>query len=280
MITIQFKKANHALKVYQLLLNHECYSTSLPVYLERGTESHLKIDLDEQHQKYIKIWLIPVIKCFITSVIEGNWIKEMIRFMFYFTDEEEQNQIMSITRSLVDGELTEVPIASRLTERECIIEKSLAHFITTSVAFSFESFLHFRLKEYRNLLLEYVEAAIDEYKLEQEYQNFIENLRSYVTYKETSFDTIHILHNKDFEFFDEHYQRFTKSELNRLIDPTITLIEEIDFESLIIAPLISMSPKEIYLYTNEHDHGVVQTIQKIFFERVQFYPKEAFYKLV
>ncbi|WP_102345324.1 putative sporulation protein YtxC [Bacillus sp. Marseille-P3661] len=281
MITIQFREKKDAIIFYHQLkqFKHEnAYNVDAQVIYE--PEVLVKINLDKSYDTLIVNVIIPVLVQYILKVIEVRWMKEMIRNMFYFSDEEEQRQIMSVARSIIDGESHESSYISKDIEltREKMIEHALKNFLTKSVSFSFDAFLQFRLKDYRFRLLQYIEAAIDEYKLEQEYQNFIENLRSYVYRKEPLIDTIHLTFNKgSFTFYDNHFVELSSDHLKFIIDEQLMYMEDLDTESLVIAPLISIAPRIIYLYTDHLDYGLIQTIQNIFLERVVIRPKKDFF---
>ncbi|BBP91448.1 hypothetical protein BsIDN1_50660 [Bacillus safensis] len=60
----------------------------------------------------------------------------------------------------------------------------MKRFLYSKVFFSIGSFMTFRLSEYDRRLKNYVEVSIEEYKMEQEYQNFIQSLRDYVMARE------------------------------------------------------------------------------------------------
>ncbi len=282
MITIQFREKKDAALLFQLIKEHNHPNTehvhSNIIYEPRVL---VKINFKESFETIISTVIIPVLLKYILKIVEVRWMKEMIRNMFYFSDEEEQRQIMSVARSIIDGEKHEVPMISKMNEhlpREKMIENALQDFLTASVSFSFESFLQFRLKEYRFRLVQYIEAAIDEYKLEQEYQNFVENLRRYVYSKDALMETIHLVYEGEFYFFDRNLNEISQEELKYLIDEQLIKIEDIDTDSLVIAPLISIAPRTIYLYTDFVDHGLVQTIQNIFLERVELLPLNAFHQ--
>ncbi|HHY72758.1 MAG TPA: putative sporulation protein YtxC [Bacillus bacterium] len=283
MITIQFREKKDAVLLFQLIKeHHHPNSAHVQVNIIYEPEVLVKINFKKSFDSIISTVIIPVIMKYIIKIVEVNWMKEMISNMFYFTDMEEQRQIMSIARSIIDGEKAEMPVVTDLNDhlpREKMIENSLRDFLTTSVSFSFEAFLQFRLKEYRIRLLQYIEAAIDEYKLEQEYQNFVENLRSYVYNKDSLMEIIHLVYEEDFRFFDRNLNEIGREQLTYLIDEQLIKIEDIDTDSLVIAPLISIAPRTVYLYTDRLDHGLIQTIQNIFLERAELRSQEAFQQL-
>jgi len=280
MITIQFREKKDAVIFFQLLKEYSHPNTEqVHSNIIFEPEVLVKINVKESFDSIISTVIIPVLLKYIIKIVEVRWMKEMIRNMFYFTDEEEQRQIMSIAKSIIDGEKLELPLIKEHLPREKMIEKALKGFLTCSVSFSFESFLQFRLKEYRFRLVQYIEAAIDEYKLEQEYQNFVENLRRYVYGRESLMDTIHLVYEQDFKFYDRNVNEISTEQLKYMIDEQLLQVEDIDTDSLVIAPLISISPRTIYLYTDNIDYGLIQTIQNIFLERVELRSMSAFQQI-
>ncbi|WP_017756074.1 putative sporulation protein YtxC [Calidifontibacillus oryziterrae] len=280
MVTIQFREKKDAILFFHQLQEFDHPNINdIQVHIIYEPEVLVKIDFRKSIKSLISSILIPVLIQYIIKIVEVNWMKEMIRNMFYFTDEEEQRQIMSIARSIIDGERQDVPavigVNKELTRNQ-MIESSLKDFLTSSVSFSFESFLQFRLKEYRYRLLKYIEAAIDEYKLEQEYQNFIENLRTYLYNKEPLMDTIHLVYDGTFCFFDKNKNELCSEQLTHIIDEQLLKIEDIDVDSEVLAPLISIAPRKVFIYTDHLDHGFIQTIQNVFLERVAILAKQAF----
>jgi putative sporulation protein YtxC len=281
LITIQFRDERDAKTIYDRLMHYD-KDSDLHIQMIKEPEYLLKIDWCNGNIDCIQNILIPVLTNYTMTVVEGRWMKEMIIRMFYYTDLEEQKQILSIARSILDGEKRDIPFfdeKSGYQSRKQLLEAAFFTFLTESVSFSFESFLQFRLKDYKNFLLEHVGKAIDEYKLEQEYQNFIENLRLYVYEKMPVIDEIHLVHDQTFTFYDEDLKVVNKDRLERIIDQSLAKVEDIDLEATVIAPLISIAPRKITMYSNDLDNGVVQTIQNVFLERALVKPKDEFLKM-
>lgn len=70
----------------------------------------------------------------------------------------------------------------------------------------------------------------------------------------------------------------TKRELEELIDRRLLTNHPVYIDSVIIAPLLSMAPASIYLYTDHPDIALIRTIQNIFEERITLLSKEDFWK--
>jgi putative sporulation protein YtxC len=276
MITIQFRNRADAYLIHQYLLETDKQKELITKLVHRP-ETLLKIKSVKVGKSFFYL-VIPVFTRFILTEIEGRWIKEMITSLFYYTDTEEQDQILAIARSILDEEKNEIPQLPHQKDnmtRKQILNEAFLEFITESVSFSFESFLQFRLKDYRTRLLTYVERAIDEYMLEQEYQTFIDTLRHYVQEKQSPVEIINLLYSDTFFFYDENLSSISTEELNdKWKEEICEHIKKV--ESGVLKTLLSIAPKKINLYTDKIDEGIVRTIQNIFQERVIMYPLKQF----
>ncbi|MGO4888668.1 putative sporulation protein YtxC [Anaerobacillus sp. MEB173] len=220
--------------------------------------------------------LVNVFTKHVISMKEDEWLLDIIESMFYFEDYEEQNQILSIARSIIEGDHQDLSHFHNISSREKVIYQAFSKFIIEETNFYYESFLKFRLKEYYEQLIETVGLAIDEYLLEQEYQHMVENLRCYLKTSKPIFPVLHILHDQKFYFFNEDFHILEQKDIAAFYDEEIKFEEGLSIGQIVISPLVSLAPKKVHLYTDEIDHGVVQTIQNIFEERVTVFSKQDF----
>jgi putative sporulation protein YtxC len=253
-------------------------------------DKRIIIHIDEKEEiEAIQNIVIPAMTQFMLRFIEDRLLLSIISNDFYFKDVEEQQQILQLAHSFIDGERHDYRKGKQQAEsREHFIEQALTEFLSAHISFSFESFLYFRLKKYKEKLLHYVELAIDEYKLEQEYQNFIQTLRDCLASRPAKCSVVHLLHREStFTFYDEYFCEISAKELRNLIDRTLIVNQPMYIDSSVLAPLVSIAPKAIYLYTRNSDDGMVQTIQNIFQERLNLCDfdlflqrKQAYYKKI
>lgn len=276
MIEIFFQETLEAAKIHE----------KLRVRQQKFQIPKTKINYDDDHlvtiahtKETIQTLLIPILTSHIIQSREDYWLIDIISNTFYFKDIEEKQHILQIIQSITDGERNEIPGVNQLIPRERLIIQAFRIFLKKPISFSFESFLKFRLKQYQERLLHYVEIAIDEYKLEQEYQNFIQSLRDYVSDKSPKISCLHLLYEDRFVFFNENFLELKRNELLGLIDRLFLPNHPLHIDSHVIAPLVSIAPNTIYIYTNEIDDSMVQTIQNIFQEKVRIYSKEYFEQL-
>ncbi|MDX8359335.1 putative sporulation protein YtxC [Cytobacillus sp. IB215316] len=244
--------------------------------------AHLvKIGPDKDMKKIIDMLVIPVLLNYIIDKKEDEWLQSFIVNSFYFKNTDEQRQIIEIAHTIFNGERNDLPAMKCARSRITLIRQSLEDFLHESISFSFDSFIRFRLKKYFEQLLEYTELAIDEYKLEQEYQNFIQTLRDLLHVRQAVYSKIHLLHDNGhlFHFFNDRYVQLQREDLTKQIDRKMMISQSIYIDSSVIAPLVSLAPQSVMIYSDEIDHSLIQTIHNIFQERVKIYPKQDFQQL-
>ena len=93
-------------------------------------------------------------------------------------------------------------VAQDLTRNafESYIKSSLNNWLCDPLSFSFSSYIRFRLRTYREMVAKLAEVAIDEYKMEQEYQMFIETLRQQVSSRKSRLSCVHLILMKALSF--------------------------------------------------------------------------------
>lgn len=268
---ITFEKASDLKHVYQLLY---IYLGESLQYSEGTNTLYICNPTDELHT--IHTYVVPTLTEFIIQMKEPEFIREILSTIFYYEDESEQQQIIQMVQSLsTDDESCIHPALKEGYRPEEMIHQALTMFLTQHIDFSFESFVKFRLKDYFSRLVEYIEVGIDEYKLEQDYQDYIENLRKYIGSRMSTIHLVHVVHKDDqFLFFDKNYQSFSLN-MNDLNKEFIS-IQGFEVDQELIAPLLLLCPSIVNLYSIERDQGLIQTLVAIFQERIQFLPYECF----
>ena len=235
-----------------------------------------KIVVESKDIKFYQNIIIPAIKSFIIKVKERAYLLSTLENTFHFKDEEEHVQILSILQSILQGERSDIPNLPPIQEREQLLDSIIHGFLLKPVSFSFESFLTFRLKEYYDALQVYLEAAIDEYKLEQEYQSFIHQLRELLIATDSKLNEVHLVYHHQFEFYDEDLNHITKNQLIKYMNRTHFNNYSYYIDSVVLAPLVSIAPRKLFLYTDNIDHQLVETIRNIFEERTEILPYHYF----
>lgn len=91
--------------------------------------------------------------------------------------------------------------------------------------------------------------------------------------------TLHLLIDDEILVFNEQLEEIKRGDLKRMIDRKLLVNHPVYVDSVSIAPLLSLAPKTIYLYTRDAEAPLVRTIKNIFEERVIIKEQGALYKL-
>ncbi|MEH7391681.1 sporulation protein YtxC, partial [Bacillus sp. JJ1474] len=204
--------------------------------------------------------------------------RRIIAEHYYYQDEEEQQQILEIIHSILEGNRKDLTTFLSDVDMEGNIKNTINEIFHENINFSFDSFVKFRLRPIMDQMAKYVEISIDEYKMEQEYQMFIQTLRDFLTGREAKFDHIHLLIDDGIHFFNENYDEMKRADLAHMIDRRLLINHPVYVDSVTIAPLLSIAPAIIYLYTEYKEQALVRTIQNIFEERLVISSTSKFYK--
>ncbi|WP_257346524.1 sporulation protein YtxC [Pseudalkalibacillus decolorationis] len=281
LVTIFFEDEHEGLYLYMQLKNllgNKNFARSNSIYIQFTESNALEIGIkkDDPISDMVKPSILRLIARHIIETNEDDWVIHNLEQNFYYTDEDEQQQILTIVQTLLDGENRDIPEILNFPSREEVIIESLNDFFMNQIMFSYESFLQFRLKQYHEQLSKYIECAIDEYKLEQEYQEFVHMLRQLIKEKASLFSVVHLVHQgEDYRLLNEHYYELTKADIKHLISFN-DYAKTFSIASELLKLLINLAPGKLFLYTKDEDASMNQTILNVFQERVQILPYSNF----
>ena len=108
------------------------------------------------------------------------------------------------------------------------------------------------------------EVAIDEYKMEQEYQMFIETLRQQVSGRK-SLVLCASYFDESFIFYDDKGRRLKQEKRLQYIDEELLKQNDVYIDTMLLFYFA-----KIYLYTKEQDHNMIITLRNVFQERVNY----------
>jgi putative sporulation protein YtxC len=274
LVEIIFQNKEDVKKLYAKLKSQILFCDEILLFEERHT---LKINvslLDEHFQRQV----VEVFYEFILKTKRDEWIRNILAEIFYYQDIEEQQHIMDIIYSIMDGENEELADLIEEKIEECKVKEAVGDLLQdTNIAFSFDAFVKFRLKSFREKLLKYVEISIDEYKMEQEYQVFIQTLREFLHNREDKVYELHLVYDEEPRFFNAEFTEIKRAELSRMIDRKLLSNHPVYVDSVTIAPLLSLAPRRINLYTENPEEPLIRTIKNIFEERVSILTLKTFY---
>jgi len=258
---------------------------------EFSKKNHVKVELQQKRfstAPYFvrhpqKTWnSSSICTVFIEFMLEWKriqWAKQLLETSYWYKDKEESQRILEIICEMFSGErkeliqlLEEFPEVPFLRDSFLSLPENESHV-------HFDGFAKFRLKPFWDRVGKYVELAIDEFKMEQEYQVFIHMQREFLRKKEQQIPMLRVyLHENEPIFYDERFQRLHQDDLLRVLDKRLLVNRPLTVDCFTLVPLLSLAPGHIRLYTDEGESGLSRTIQNIFEERVTLLPARQFWE--
>ncbi|WP_044022946.1 sporulation protein YtxC [Bacillus sp. SG-1] len=237
-------------------------------------QMHYIVSIKKQENKQI---ILDGLFRFIMDIKRLEWAAYILSEYYLYKDPHEQEQILTIIGEMLSGERDELTCLLAEWDETGFVMNNLVSLMESEEPVHFDSFVKFRLKALYERMILYVEKAIDEYKLEQDYQMFVQMLRDYLASKIDQQETIHLYFSScDLLFFNSELKEMKRNELFRVVDKRLLTNHPVYVDSYTIAPLLSMAPKMINVYCAEPELKLIRTIQNIFEERVRILPLSAF----
>ncbi|WP_456273796.1 sporulation protein YtxC [Bacillus sp. AK031] len=272
MFEIIFKQNGDA-KNLQKFLEKESCDTLLHETLFQN-QMHYIVSLNKRGNKTN---ILDGLFQFIMKIKRLDWAAFILSEYYLYKDPHEQEQILTIISEMLLGEREELTSLIQEWNETGYLKDNLETLLDSEEPVHFDSFVKFRLKALFERMIMYVEKAIDEYKLEQDYQMFVQMLRDYLASKNNQQETIHLYFSScDLLFFNAELKEMKRNELFSVVDKRLLTNHPIYVDSYTIAPLLSMAPKLINVYCMEPELKLIRTIQNIFEERVRILPLSAF----
>lgn len=276
LIEIIFQNRNDA----EELFHHSTKALSLPeceINILQNEDQHIvRILIGKDDEKVSIEHLKEIFYTFLINSKRDAWFRRIMVENFFYEDEDEQQQILEIIHSILEGEREDLATFVKGFDVQGELRGTIDRMIENDLSFSYDSFVKFRIRPLMEQLTKFVEISIDEYKMEQEYQMFIQTLRDFLTARTKKMDIIHLLIEEGTSFYNSQFSKITRSELTMMIDRRLLFNHPVYIDSVTIAPLLSIAPTSIYLYTNDEDQPLVRTIRNIFEERLTLLPIDAF----
>jgi putative sporulation protein YtxC len=238
--------------------------------------NHLKIDYHQADMELVESVVKSMVDVFVVHRLTAM-IKGITEEFFYYSDPDEIEKIVDITHWLLAGEDNEsIQVRKEKDDPLQLLYSLFVSNVKNTTTIHFDSIVNFRLKVFKDYLLNMVGLAIDEYKREEDHQEFVNMLREYIAKKEPSYNVVHIVQGNTFSFYKSDGKRFTRMELRTIMQKEPLYIVGLDEEELNLAPLVAMAPKKIKIYGDHPSDPKTLTVINVFQERVDFEPTSKF----
>lgn len=178
------------------------------------------------------------------------------RFLTLYDDEEEK---------IIKAALTNKYQAEKLYDKKLLVKK-LTQYLQENEKISIDGFLMFRAKAYERRIEEYLFDATEEFFAEQEYQEFLQLIKLYLTKAQHQLGLLHIKVNCDGSFL---LYDFKKAEVS-LEEHNSNLYDDLySKDTQLVSALLTLNPKRIIWHNNcfFKDTKLIDSIKEIFEQR-------------
>jgi len=157
------------------------------------------------------------------------------------------------------------------TRRRSEVLFKVLDYLDTASCLVLDGFVRFRLKAFVEELREAADAAVDDYMIEREYNEFIRLLKYFVDIQEPKLDEVHVVVRPGglFRLLDSDGKVVDNDYLEGIAPDLVDA--EVDYEDLLMSALISVSPRKIILHLGRGE-GVADTVRRVFEDRVSVCP--------
>ncbi|MGG5254826.1 sporulation protein YtxC [Neobacillus sp. SM06] len=277
MAEIIFQNKDDSEKFYHHLLNELGFTVNESIILHN--EDRYIVKISEQQLSKNQMEKVKAAFCqFILTAKRDDWFRAILQQRYFYTDPYEVQQIMEIVYSILAGQREDLAAILKRTIEDEQIKEAVDHVFQENISLQFESFSKFRLRTYFDILENYVGISIDEYKMEQEYQMFVQTLRDFLKNRQAQIPVLHLFFDEEIMFFHADFTEIKRAELVKMIDRKLLFNHPVYIDSASIAPLLSIAPAKIFFYVKDPEAPLVRTIKNIFEERVILKPLQAFAK--
>lgn len=202
-------------------------------------------------------------------------IKKIIMNDYYFKNDDEIEHILDITYLLLKDQKRPIHLKNSARPISLLRSIFIENMIHTSTI-HYQSIIKFRLNTFQEQLTSYIGLAIDEFKLEEDHQEFIEALRKYIIKKKPTYDEVHVLQGTNFSFFRSNGRPFSTLELRNIMYQEPLYLVGLDMNEPNLAPLVAIAPKKIHVYGEDPSDPKTLTVINVFQERVVFHSYSEF----
>lgn len=214
--------------------------------------------------------IADIITEFIITNYEITIIKEMIRSDYSYFTNSEKSLIANKTLELLNSDNADIVKILVILKRRFLIKQCILTFLSENSYIDLSGFIQFRLTEYKKLLSELIEKVISEFKVQNEYKEFIAMLKFFVDTQTNRLPKLHIIFEKDGEYtiLNEHNKNITSDCFKDFINDQQN--QSLSNEDLLISSLITLAPQKIivHLKSQNYNKKILTTIEQIFVNKV------------
>ncbi len=205
----------------------------------------------------------------IFQVREPEIIEEMAADLLAAEEaENEWPSILPYVQRMCEETGDEEASLVQMAARKAKVYRKLFDYLDDDRHINLQGFVRFRMQDHWNDLFELVEAGLDEYLEDKQYEEFVELLRYFISVQETNYPLVHVVPHlsKHFLLYDDQGEPVELDHLDAILNVGEQKCREEDY---LVSALVTLAPKQIVFHQAEEKQALAQTINNIFDNRLR-----------
>ena len=219
---------------------------------------------------FLQLKVAEVLTEYVIENEEENLLKMLIISDYPFLNYSEKNKIFNASTWIIKNNENDFLRMLILLKRRFLIKQNILDYLKGNSTINIKGFTNFRLTAYKKMLSELIQKVIEDYKVQEEYKEFISMLKYFVDTQKNRCKKLHVvfeengeytlLNENNFDITDKCFEEFLETKEQHSLNN----------EDVLISSLITLAPKKLFLHFESENYNkkIVNTISQIFEKKV------------
>ena len=234
-----------------------------------------------EDSSFLQLKVSEILTEYIINFEEKDLLKNLLNIDYPFLNSSEKSTVLISADKIIKNSENDFLRMLILLKRRFLIKQNILEYLCEESYLNLEGFIQFRLTAYKKMLVELLQKVVEDYKLQQEYKEFIDMLKFFVETQKNRCSKLHVIFEENGEYLilDDKNKNITKSCFEEFIDTKEQ--NNLNNEDVLISSLITLAPKKVCLHfeSDNYNKKIVNTIEQIFENKV-FVSSEPLLELV
>lgn len=233
-------------------------------------EKDNKLIFSSEDIAFLQLKISEILTEYIISFEEEVLLKSLINLDYAFLTSSEKLNVLNTSIKLIKNHDNDFLRMLILLKRRFLIKQNILEYLSENNYLNLSGFIQFRLSSYKKMLFELIQKVVDDYKLQKEYNEFIDMLKCFVESQKNRSPKLHVIFEENGEYLilDEKNKNITKNCFEEFIETKEK--NNLNNEDVLISSLITLAPRKLLLHFESENYNkkIVNTIEQIFENKV------------
>lgn len=228
------------------------------------------IEFISEDLQYMQLKISEILTEYIIENEEERLLKMLISSDYPFLNYSEKNKIFSAATWIIKNNENDFLRMLILLKRRFLIKQNILDYLKENSIINVNGFTNFRLNAYKKMLSELIQKVVEDYKVQEEYKEFISMLKYFVETQKNRCKKLHVVFNENGEYTLLNENNFDIT--NKCFEEFLETKEQnnLNNEDVLISSLITLAPRKLFLHFESENYNkkIVNTISQIFENKV------------